>query len=316
MKKIVGIVVFTAVLAAFLAWRTPDAFLSAYNLKNVSRLVAFLSILAIGEAVVIISGGIDLSVGAIVGYSALVLVYLIGTNGVHPALAVPVVFALALLVGSIQGQLVTRLNLQPFIVTLGGMMVLRGLAQVLTRGGAAGLGPGHETFEKLGTGFLFGVIPAPVVILVFVAAGCHFLMRHTVAGRYLYAIGHNEAGALYSGINVGRYKRLAYLLCAALAGVTGILYAPYLASVQPSFGTAFELYAIAAAVLGGCSLRGGEGAVLGVIVGATLMRLIGNGINLLGISTYWEFTVIGMVILMAAVLDVLLTKNAEGRAAA
>ena len=134
--------------------------------------------------------------------------------------------------------------------------------------------------------------------------------------RYLYAIGHNEAGALYSGIDVGRYKRLAYLLCAALAGVTGILYAPYLASVQPSFGTAFELYAIAAAVLGGCSLRGGEGAVLGVIVGATLMRLIGNGINLLGISTYWEFTVIGMVILLAAVLDSIMTKNAAGRAAA
>lgn len=316
MKKLIGIALFTALLALFLAFKEHEAFLSEYNLKNLGRLISFLAILAIGEGIVIISGGIDLSVGSIVGFSALFLTWLIGTREINTVESVAIVFALMLVVGLVQGFMITQLSIQPFIVTLGGMMVLRGFAQVLTHGGAVGLGPGHEVFQKLGSGFLWSVIPIPAVFMIAIAVICGFLMHQTVFGQYLYAIGRNEEAARFSGIAVGRFKTLAYLLAAALAGIAGILYAPYLSSVQPSFGTAYELYAIAAAVLGGCSLRGGEGAVVGIIIGAALMRLINNGINLLGISTYWEYSVIGFVIILAALLDVFIRRGepSSGRA--
>jgi ribose transport system permease protein len=209
--------------------------------------------------------------------------------------------------------MITQLGLQPFIVTLGGMMALRGAAHVLTRGGTAGLGPGHESFRKLASGTVFGVVPVPVIVLAVAAVTVHALLHHTVLGQSLYAIGRNEEAARYSGIDTARAKRIAYTLCAGLAGLAGVLYAAYLPSVQPAFGTAFELYAIAAAVLGGCSLRGGEGTVAGMLAGAVLMRLITNGINLLGISTHWELVVIGVVIVAAAVLDVLVRRRGEGR---
>ncbi len=303
MKKILGISVFIFLLAGFLALKTGDTFLGEYNLQNLARVTAFFSILAIGQALVIITGGIDLSVGSVVGYSALLTTFLIGTKDMNPALAAVIVMALMIGVGAIHGQLVTRANLQPFIATLAGMMILRGLAQVLTNGGAAGLGEGHGTFQSLGTGFILGNIPIPLVFMAVIALIAHFILARTVLGRHLYAIGRNEEAARFSGVRVARCKNAAYIACAALAALTGVLYSAYLSSVQTSFGTAFELYAIAAAVLGGCSLRGGEGTVIGVILGTLLMRIIYNGINLLGISTFWEYSVIGGVILLAALLD-------------
>jgi ribose transport system permease protein len=212
-------------------------------------------------------------------------------------------------VGAAQGRMITRLGLQPFIVTLGGMMALRGLAHVLTRGGTTGLGTEHPGFRQLASGTVLGVVPVPVVVLLIAAALVHGLLHHTVLGQALYAIGRSEEAARYSGIDVARCKRIAYTGCAALAAVAGVLYAAYLPSVQPAFGTAFELYAIAAAVLGGCSLRGGEGSVAGILAGAALMRLITNAINLLGISTHWELAVIGAVIVAAAVLDVVVRRR-------
>ncbi len=304
MKKVIGTLIFTFLLAGYLTLKNGAAFGSEYNLQNLARLIALLSILAIGEGLVIITGGIDLSIGAIVGYSALLVTYLIGRKDLNPATAILCVLALMGAAGRIQGWLITRLNIQPFIVTLGGMMVLRGLAQVLTGGGAVGPGEGHEMFQNLGGGFILQKIPIPVVIMLAVAAVFYFLMHRTIFGQYLYAIGRNEEAARFSGINVSRYKRLAYFFSALLACLTGILYASYLSSVQTSFGTAYELYGIAAAVLGGCSLRGGEGTIPGIIIGAALMRLIYNAITLLNIPTDWEFVVIGSVILIAALLEV------------
>ncbi len=313
MRKVLGMALFTLLLAGFLAWQAGESFLTTYNLKNLARLIAFLSILAIGEAIVIICGGIDLSVGSIVGYSAMLVVYLIGTRGVPAPLAAALTLGLGTFVGLAQGLMITRLRLQPFIVTLGGMMTLRGLAQVLNSGGAVGIGPGHGGFQAVGGGFVLGIVPGPAVVLAGVLLAGGVMMHATVAGRYVYAIGANEEAARFSGISVDRYKTLAFTLCGALAGLTGVLYAGYLSSVQPSFGGAMELHAIAAAVLGGCSLRGGEGTILGVLVGATLMRLITNGINLLGISTYWEYVIVGGVILLAAVLDVAVQRRTEGQ---
>ena len=188
-------------------------------------------------------------------------------------------------------------------------MALRGVANVTTQGAAAGLGPGHDRFIELSSGVLLGFLPIPVAVMLIIAVLCHLLLRHTVFGQYLYAIGRNEEAARYSGIDTGRWKTYAYVGSAGLASCTGVLYASYLPSVQPNFGTAYELYAIAAAVLGGCSLQGGEGTIFGVLAGATLMRLITNGINLLGINTHWEYAVIGAVIVLAAVLDVLVRRR-------
>lgn len=310
MKKILGILVFTITLAGYLVIETGDTFATEYNLKNLTRLIAFLAILGIGESLVITTGGIDLSVGSIVGYTALLLTWLIGTKALHPISASVIVFLIATATGTAHGVLVTKTRLQPFIATLAGMMILRGLAQVLTQGGAVGIGPGHDTFQEIGNGFLFGLFPIPVMIMLLVAAIFTFLMHFTVFGRHLYAIGRNEEAARFSGIHTGRCKAAAYVLSAWLACLTGILYASYLSSVQTNFGNAFELYAIAAAVLGGVSLRGGEGTVIGVIIGAALMRIIYNGINLLGISTHTEYAVIGSVILIAALMDAFLHRKA------
>jgi ribose transport system permease protein len=313
-KKLAAVAASTAGLAVVLALAEPR-FLSAYNLQNLTRLIGFLGLFALGQGLVIVTGGIDLSVGAVVGLAALLVALLSGPEGLPGALgslldgplpvggSVAIVAALMTGVGALQGRMITRLGLQPFIVTLGGMMTLRGAAHVLTRGGTAGLGPDHDAFTRLASGTVFGVVPAPLMVLAVAAAIVHFILAHTVLGQALYAIGRNEEAARYSGIDVARAKRIAYTLSAALAAVAGILYAGYLPSVQPAFGTAFELYAIAAAVLGGCSLRGGEGTVAGILVGAALMRLITNGINLVGISTHWELLVIGVVIVAAAVLD-------------
>jgi ribose transport system permease protein len=324
MRKLLAVVVTTAVLALLLALVEPR-FLSAYNLQNLARLVAFLGILALGQGLVIVAGGIDLSVGAIVGLSALAIALLAGPAPLpealaaivpHPPLGVAasmaLVVAVMIAVGALQGAMITRLALQPFIVTLGGMMALRGVAHVLTHGGSAGLGPGHDRFRALASGAVPGGVPVPVVALLVVAALVHAVLHHTVLGQSLYAIGRNEEAARYSGIDVERAKRIAYTASAGLAAIAGVLYAAYLPSVQPAFGTAFELYAIAAAVLGGCSLRGGEGTVLGIVAGAVLMRLITNGINLLGISTHWELVVIGVVIVAAAVLDALVRRREQG----
>ncbi len=319
MRKILGILFFAVALTVGLAIAEPETFLLALNLKNLLRLTALFSILAIGEGLVIITGGIDLSVGSIVGYSALLAVYFMNVTGLPTATAIILVIGIMLGVGAVQGLLITRLSLQPFIVTLGGMMVLRGLAQVRTGGGALGLGSDHPTFQQLGGGFLFGkdstagslagVIPVPLVIMLLIAALAHFLMHQTIFGRYLYAIGRNEEAARFSGINVKRIKMLAYLISAGTAAIAGILYAGYLSSVQPSLGTGFELYAVAAAVLGGSSLRGGEGTVPGIIIGTFVIRVIANGINLLGIPSFWEQTVTGGVILLAALLDVSLHRS-------
>jgi len=328
MKKVIGIAIFTLALTLLLAIIEPK-FLSAFNLQNLTRFIAFLSILALGEGLVILSGGIDLSVGAIAGCSALLVAYLAGP---HPlpvwlaalnggdqmpiAIAILLVLTLMLGVGALQGRMITRLGLQPFIVTLGGMMILRGMANVATQGAAVGLGNDHDAFRALGSGVVAGILPVPVLLMIVIAAVAYMALHHTILGQYLYAIGRNEEAARFSGIDIRRWKAVAYLGSAGLAATTGILYASYLPSVQPNFGTAYELYAIAAAVLGGCSLRGGEGTVVGILVGATLMRLITNGINLLGINTHWEYAVIGSVIVVAAILDAFVAKRGAKRAPA
>lgn len=314
MKKILGMVLLLVALCAAIYMVNPN-FGIPINVQNLTRQIALLAIFAIGEGIVILSGGIDLSVGSVIAFTGLLVALLVSNHGWSPAAASLVVLALCIVIGLTHGLLVTRLKLQPFIVTLCTMLIFRGLARRMTEDETMGFGNGSLSFRALGDGELFG-IAYPVLILIVVALIAHFFMRYTKYGRYLYAIGRNADAARYSGVKVDRMQIASYLACAILAGLAGILYAAYTNSIQPATtGQAYELYAIAAAVLGGCSMRGGEGTVPGIIIGASIMRVMNNGIILVGISPFWEFAAIGTVILIGVVADSTVKQRAAKRAA-
>src|SRR5438067_4228488 len=269
-------------------WVSNRDFLGPSNTVNTTRQIAMLGIFGIGIAFVIITGGIDLSVGSIIGLTG-VLICKVSSHaenclGYSYWIGIPVALGVALLIGLIQGLLITRLNLQPFIVTLGFMLMLRGVSQTIVHGGTLSFGE-NSGFAKVADGgmFLFNgdpLVPYPVLIFVIVALAATYLLHFTVFGRYVYAIGGNRDAAEYSGINVKRVETLTYVISAGLAGVAGICYASYIRQMSQQVGIAYELYAIAGAVLGGCSLRGGEGTILGVTIGSAIMRVIDNGINM------------------------------------
>src|SRR5581483_8652390 len=198
-------------------------------------------------------------------------------------IGIPAALATALLVGWLQGLLITRLKLQPFIVTLAGMLLLRGVSQTIVEGGTLSLG--GSPLLRLANGGLWRVggeplISFPVIIFAAVAAAAAYVLHFSVFGRYVYAIGGNREAAEYSGVNVRRVETMTYVISAGLAGVAGVCYASYIGQMSQQVGVAYELYAISAVVLGGCSLRGGEGTVLGVAIGCAIMRVIDNGINM------------------------------------
>jgi ribose transport system permease protein len=275
----------------------PD-FLGQSNVVNTTRQIAMLGIFGIGIAFVIITGGIDLSVGSIIGLTGVILSKVSssaqGCWGYSFWIGIPIALGIAILIGLAQGLLITRLNLQPFIVTLGGMLLLRGISQTIVQGGTLSFGSSH--FTDLSDSGLFmhhgdPLISYPVLIFVIVGILAAYLLHFTVFGRYVYAIGGNRDAAEYSGINVKRVETLAYVISAGLAGVAGICYAAYIGQMSQQVGIAYELYAIAGAVLGGCSLRGGEGTIIGVTIGSAIMRVIDNGINMfqypLRMAIYW-----------------------------
>jgi ribose transport system permease protein len=276
--------------------------------------VSMFAILGLGAALVIITGGIDLSIGSVVGLVGVLLAWLLSVQrwSVPAALAACALVALA--IGLFHGLLVTKLRLQPFVVTLCGLLLYRGIARSLTNDGTVGFGSSFEGLRFLATGrisFVGGyTLPVPLLVLVVLAVLIAVFLNMTVAGRHLLATGRNEEAARYSGLRTSRYILLAYVMCSLLAGLGGVLFALDVNSVQPdNLGNFYELYAIAAAVLGGCSLRGGEGSVLGVIVGAALMRVLTNAVGVLGLKNQWEFAIIGIVILIAVIVDELLRRS-------
>ncbi len=233
---------------------------------------------------------------------------------------------MALSIGLLHGTLITRLKLQPFVVTLCGLLFYRGLARFITGDATQGFGTGFTELKYFATGRPFELplpglgniqIPMPFLTMIFLAILAGMLLNRSIYGRYLLALGRNEQAAKYSGINTNRMTLMAYVICSGMAGVAGILFALDLNSIQPStHGSFYELYAIAAAVLGGCSLRGGEGTILGVVIGAAVMRVLYNAINMLGIPTQLEFAVIGLVILAGVIADELFKRMAARRRAA
>jgi ribose transport system permease protein len=274
-------------------------FLTIDNLLSIALQTAIIAILALGQVYVIISGGIDLSVGSILALSGVISAQLL-VSGWPTALAIVAgIFAGALL-GFINGLVITKGNLPPFIVTLGMMGVARGLSLVLTDGlPVSGL---PETFTKLGNETIF-YIPIPVIFLIVVAIISSFILSRTIFGRYVYSIGSNEEAAQLSGINVNFHKLMIYVVCGLLSGLAGVLLTARLVSAQPSAGTGYELDAIAAVVIGGASLMGGVGTVGGTIIGAFIMGVLRNGLNLLNVTPFWQQIAIGVVIVLAVYLD-------------
>jgi ribose transport system permease protein len=275
-------------------------FLTSFNLQIIARQVAIFGLLAIGETLVIIGGGIDLSVGSLVALTG-VLVALLMKNGFDVILSIIIVLIISSLIGFWHGIFVTKLNVPPFIITLGTLTAARGLASVITKGWPIiGL---PTSFFFIGQGDIWG-IPFPLIILLIFASIAFFITKFTVLGRQLYATGGNIEAARLSGIDVDKRRIFTYIVSSFLAGVTGIIVASRLSQGQAGVGGGYELSAIAAAVIGGTSLSGGEGTILGTIIGAAIMSVIYNGLILLEISSYWHDVVMGMVIVSAVTLDI------------
>ncbi|MET0650431.1 MAG: ABC transporter permease [Pyrinomonadaceae bacterium] len=286
-------------------WALTPHFLTVSNLLNVADQAAIIAIVAVGMTFVIITGGIDLSVGSVLAFAGVVM-----ASALHAGVPVPVALAVALgtglFCGLVNGALITVGRLPPFIATLGMMSVARGTALMFTEGRpVSGFSGG---FRSLATGELLGV-PVSVVIMVGVYALAHVVLTRTKLGRYTYAIGGNEEAALLSGVNVKFYKASVYGLSGMLSGLAAVLLTARLNSAQPIAGMMYELDAIAATVIGGTSLLGGEGTVLGTFIGALIMAVLRNGLNLLGVPSFVQQVVIGSVIIAAVLIDMWLKRR-------
>lgn len=291
-------------------------FLSAANAVIVSKHVALNAFLAIGMTFVIITGGIDLSVGSIVGLCAMVAGWLV-LNGVDLGTGYSVWFntweivgitlAVGVGVGLVNGLLITRLNVAPFIATLGTLYIARGAALLSSDGRTFPNLSGTEemgtsSFPFIGTGSVLG-LPVMIWLLVAVAMGAHYVSRRTPLGRHIYAVGGNERGAALSGVKVDRVKLFVYMFSGFCAGLVGIIIASQLQAAHPATGETFELNAIAAAVLGGTSMSGGRGRIFGTIIGAFVIGILSDGLIMMGVSSFWQTVIKGVVIVLAVVID-------------
>jgi ribose transport system permease protein len=320
MKKLLGISILLLVVCVCTALMS-SSFYSGYNIENVLRRSALFGILSIGVAFVIITGGIDLSIGSVVCLVGCALPWLLTVQHWSLPAAILTVALLALGIGLLHGLLVTKLRIQPFIVTLCGLLLYRGAARGFTADQTVGFGSEFKSIRALATAkipLLPGFdLPAPVIFLVVVAVLAGVFLNRTIYGRYLLALGRNPQAAKYSGIATDRMMILAYVLSAGLAGLGGALFVLDVNSAQPvDFGNFYELYAIAAAVLGGCSLRGGEGSIVGVLIGAALMQVLRNMITLVTTRNNVEFAIIGAVILLGVIADEITRRIAMNRRAA
>jgi len=281
------------------------AFLSGVNLLDMANLIGLFGVFAIGEGLVIITGGIDLSIGSMLALLGVVFLDMLTTYEIWWPIALVFVILGGLVLGALQGFLITKLKMQPFIVTLCGLLIYRGAARYYTTDSSRGFGYGNEgeTLGNLASGHLWGV-PNTFIFLVILAIVMGLLLHRSVYGRYLYAVGKNEEAARFSGIRSDAVIAGAYVLSGGLAGISTVLLVFYTNSVSPSsFGNFYELYAIAAAVLGGCSLRGGEGSIIGIVLGTALLQVLQNLVNILGIPSSLNFAVMGTVILLGVLAD-------------
>ncbi len=299
-KKLQRFLPFLSLILLFIGLSVASPyFLTANNLASVARQTAVFNTMALGMTIVIITGGIDLSVGSILGLAGLG-----GAMSLEAGQPVVAGVLVGILIGTacgfLNGFLITRLGIPPFVVTLGTLGVYRGVALIVSNGL-----PVHKIpagFSFIGEGNLLG-IPFVLWMLVICAVAVHLILEHTRLGRYAFAIGSNRVASIYAGIPVNFHVTAVYAIGGALSGLAGMIEASRLMTGQPTAGQGYELQAIAAVVIGGGSLNGGEGSVVGTLIGAFIMGLLSNGADLLNISNYWQQVIIGSVIILAVTLD-------------
>ena len=325
-RKVITLALLLVILvAADCAWELHKQgdviFLKNQNLRNVLPWVGLFGILSLGQTLVIITGGIDLSIGSVIALVGILTAIFIHDWGWPPYFAIPLTLGLSLVIGLWQGVLIAKVKMQPFVVTLCSLFFLRGITRLVASDSTRGFGIDHPNLEWLGSGFLtaskipWTSVPFIIFLLLVVFSGLY--LHFCAQGRYIFAIGASEDAAHFSGIPVVRVKIIAYVLCSLLSGVGGLLLAFNVNSLGPTdFGNGYELYAIAGAVLGGCSLRGGSGNILGVVIGAALIVVLRNLVNILGIPSQLEYVVIGGAILLGVFADEVLTQRSATRVSA
>ena len=295
-------------------------FTTANNLLNISRNFSFIAIMSLGMTVVIITGGIDLSVGSVCALVAvctiIVMRAMVGSplaSVPYATLVVPVLFGLGLasLLGLINGVLIALIGLSPFVTTLGMLSICRGLTYVITQGrGQTPTGPDVQAFYALTNGTLVG-LPIELVYMLAAAVVLGLALRHSVWGRHLFALGGSEMAAVRTGVRVNRVKVGAYMLSSLAAGFTGILLAGWLGSAPANLASGYELRVIAASVIGGANLAGGVGGPVGAVIGAALIEVIRNGLVLGRVDAYWQDAMIGLIIILAVLVDKLRTRQSK-----
>lgn len=297
-RSLIGLICFSVGIAIF-----NDRFLTVSNLLNVLRQTSINAVIAAGMTFVILTGGIDLSIGSTLAFTGAVGAFMI-FSGVHPFISVIAILGLGLIIGMFNGVVISKGRLQPFIVTLATMTILRGATMVFTNGKpiATGREAYGAMFREIGSGYILG-IPNPVVIMILVFVIAYVILKNTTFGRYIYALGGNEEATKLSGINVDRVKIFVYGINGFLAALAGIIITSRLSSAQPTAGSGYELDAIAAVVLGGTSLAGGVGSIFGTVVGALIIGILNNALNLMDVSSYYQLLLKGLVILVAVLLD-------------
>jgi ribose transport system permease protein len=280
-------------------------FLLPANLLDLAQQISINAILAFGMTLVILSGGIDLSVGALLALVGTTTVYFLttGLTSLGLWLAVPAGLAVAGLFGSVNGLCAARTPMPPFIITLATMLIARGAALRYNEGRPMHIPDSQGLFLALGNGRLLGVIPVPVVVMLLVFGVTAILLHRTRFGQHLYALGGNREAARFTGVNVARIEILVYVLCSLLTGVAGMIHASQLYSAEPASGVMFELHAIAAAVVGGTSFTGGRGTIYGTLLGAIIIGILDKGLNQAGVHYSLQYIVKGAVILGAVYID-------------
>lgn len=292
-----SVLLMLAAVALYLAFAS-DYFLEPRNLLNVGRQASVVAIVALGQALVIIARGIDLSVGAVIGLSAVVAAVLMRDTG-SETIGLFAGLLTGLACGLVNGLLYTRFRINPFIATLGTLSVARGIALLMTGGIPVTFG---GLAEFVGAGRIAN-IPVSLLVMIVLAVAVHIFAGRTVTGREIYAIGDNPKASSLAGVNVKRTRLFVFAFCGLLSGLGGLILAGNLASADPNLGMGYELDVIAAVILGGTALSGGRGSIAGVVIGALLMALLNNAFVLLGISAYWQVVTKGLVIIFAVGLD-------------
>lgn len=297
-RPLIGLIIFSVIISIL-----SPRFLTTANLLNVFRQTSINAIIAAGMTFVILTSGIDLSVGSILGFSGAIAAKMLST-GMNIWLALLVAITIGALAGLLNGIIITKGKVQPFIGTLSIMILLRGVTMVFTNGRpipvpSASVSP---IFRWIGTGSIW-TIPVPVIIMALVFMVCYYILNHTRFGRHLYAVGGNEEASLLSGVNTAKIKILAYTASGILAAIAGIIVTSRLSSAQPTSGEGYELDAIAAVVLGGTSLVGGQGTIIGTIIGALIIGILNNALNLMDVQSYYQMIAKAIVILIAVLLD-------------